>query len=113
MVYLPVVIFAIAAIGGLALATMKFRGKGLPMPLAIVHGLLAATGLVLLFVNVLTDSTNMLMNISLALFVAAALGGFTLFSFHVRGKTIPDILVYVHGSAAVLSFIVLLLAVFK
>lgn len=112
MIYLPVLFFAIAAIGGLALATMKFTGKGLPMPLAIAHGLFAATGLVFLIANVIMDSSNMLMNISLALFAAAALGGFTLFSFHVRKKKTPDMLIYVHGTAAVTSFIVLLLAVF-
>jgi hypothetical protein len=113
MMYLPVLFFAIAAIGGLTLATMKFTGKGLSMPLAIVHGIIAATGLVLLIVNVLMDTSNMLMNISLALFVATALGGFTLFSFHIRKKKTPDVLIYVHGTAAVTSFIVLLFAVFK
>ena len=72
MMYLPLLFFAIAAIGGITLVTMKYRGKGIPMTLAIVHGILAATGLVLLIVNVIMDSSNMLMNISLVLFVVVA-----------------------------------------
>ena len=35
MIYVPVILFTLAALGGLTLATMKFTGKGLPMPLAI------------------------------------------------------------------------------
>ena len=42
------IVFAIAALGGATLATLHFRGRTpLPMPLALLHGLLAASGLVL------------------------------------------------------------------
>ena len=112
MNYLPVLFFGIAAIGGLTLVYLKYSGKGLPMVLVIGHGLLAATGLIILIINVAADMNNMLMNISLVLFLAAALGGFTLFSFHLRKKPLPGILIIIHGSAAVAAYILLLIAVF-
>lgn len=112
MNYIPVIFFGIAALGGLTLVTMRQMGKGMPLPLAIGHGLMAAAGLVTLIINVASDTGNMIMNISLALFVAAALGGFTLFSFHVRKKAMPAMLIPVHGLAAVVAFVLLVYAVF-
>ncbi len=113
MNYIPILLFGIAALGGLTLVTMRSQGKGMPMPLAIGHGLLAAAGLITLIINVAGDMNNMLMNISLILFLAAALGGFTLFSFHVRKKPMPGILIPIHGTGAVIAFALLLIAVFR
>ena len=113
MTYLPILFFTIAAAGGMTLVTMKYRGKGMPISLAIAHGIFAATGLVILLVNVIMDTSNTLMNISPALFAAAALGGSTVFSFHIRKRPMPDKLIIIHGSGAVISFIPLLLAAFK
>jgi hypothetical protein len=113
MNYIPVLFFGIAAIGGLTLVTMKNKGKGLPMPLAMGHGLMAAAGLVALIIIVAGDTSNMILNISLACFVAAALGGFTLFSFHVRKKPMPGVLIPVHGIGAVIAFVLLAIAVFR
>lgn len=112
MNYIPVAFFGIAALGGVTLVALKYNGKSLPMPLAVGHGLMAVTGLISLIVIVARDTGNMLMNISLAVFLAAALGGFTLFSFHVRKKPMPGLLIPVHGTGAVVAFILLVLAVF-
>ena len=111
MMYLPVILFAIAAAGGLTLVTMKFSGKGLPWPIVIGHGIFAASGLVALIVNVYSDSHIALMNLSLVLFLIVAVGGFALLSFHLRKKAQPNALILIHGGAAVLSFILLLIAV--
>jgi hypothetical protein len=58
---------------------MKFMGKEMPLPLAVLHGIFAAAGIVTLIMNVVQIRTNGLMNLSLVLFVIAAAGGFTLF----------------------------------
>lgn len=80
------------------------------MPLAIVHGIAAASGLVLLILGVMNmGSTGS--KASLAIFLLAALGGFTLFSFHLRSRPLPVPLVFIHGGAAVVAFLVLLLTV--
>jgi hypothetical protein len=44
--------------------------------------------------------------------VIAALGGFYLFSFHLRSQMLPSAVVLIHGGAAVLAFVLLLLYVF-
>lgn len=46
----------------------------------------------------------------LALFLVAAVGGFTLLSFHLRGRSLPSALIIGHGLVAVTAFIVLLLS---
>ncbi|MRR17118.1 MAG: hypothetical protein EG826_11740 [Deltaproteobacteria bacterium] len=111
MMYLPVVLFAIAAVGGMALVTMKFSGKDLPWVLIIGHGLFAAAGLVALIANVTQNPTVALANTALVLFLIAAVGGFVLFSFQVRKKALPNALILIHGGVAVVSFLLLLFAV--
>ena len=112
MIYWPVILFAVAAVGGATLAIRKFTGKGMPLSLAAAHGIFAAAGLIALAVNVYTDSSNKLMNISLVLFIIFALGGFILLSYHLRKKAHPIALIGIHGAGAVVSFLLLLVSVF-
>ena len=49
---------------------------------------------------------------ALVLLVAAALGGFYIASFHIRGRTIPLSPMVVHALAAVAGFATLLVALF-
>ena len=112
MIYWPIILFAIAAAGGATLVFMKFTGKGMPLSLAAAHGIFAAAGLITLALNVYNDSSNKLMNISLILFLIFALGGFILLSYHLRKKAHPVALIGIHGAGAVVSFLILLIAVF-
>ncbi len=112
MIYWPVILFAVAAVGGATLAVRKFTGKGMPLSLAAAHGIFAAAGLIALAVNVYNDSSNKLMNISLVLFIIFALGGFILLSYHLRKKAHPIALIGIHGAGAVVSFLLLLVSVF-
>ena len=109
------IVFAIAALGGATLATLHFRGRTpLPMPLALLHGLLAATGLVLLIAAALTQpGFGGLGLAALVIFVIAALGGFYLFAHHLRGRPLPSAVVLIHGGAAVVAFLALLAFIFK
>src|SRR5262249_45697373 len=95
------------------MAIIRFTGKPLPpMGLALLHGALGAAGLVALIVFVMGATGQSKASLALAGFVIAALGGFALFSFHLRKKALPIPLVLVHGLVAVVSFVILLLAVF-
>lgn len=113
MLTIAAVLFAVAALGGITLATLHLRQKGLPMALAVLHGLLAATGLVLLIVVVVGGSVGNLLITSLVLFVLAALGGFGLFSFHLRRLRLPTPVVFIHGLVAVVGFVLLLVRLAK
>jgi len=112
MIYWSVVLFAVAAVGGATLVVRKFTGKGMPLSLAAAHGIFAASGLITLAANVYNDLSNKLMNISLIFFIIFALGGFLLLSYHLRKKTQPVALIGIHGAGAVVSFLLLLTAVF-
>lgn len=101
-------LFGVAALGGLVLAFKALKGEQPPMPLALLHGLLAASGLLVLISVVLAEESMGMAGVSLILFVLAALGGFGLFSFHLRKKTLPKPLVIVHALAAVTAFLLLL-----
>lgn len=104
-------LFAVAALGGATLAYMRIVKKDVSMTLAVIHGIFAASGLVLLILGLgQIDSTAI--KTALGVFVLAAIGGFTLFSFHLRSRPLPVPLVVAHGAVAVIAFVVLLLNVF-
>lgn len=107
------ILFAVAALGGLVMAVMRFGGRELPpLGLAIVHGLFAAAGLVALIVALLGQGFSTMATIALIGFVGAALGGFYLFSLHMKKRALPVHYVLVHGLFAVASFVILLLGVY-
>jgi len=108
------ILFAAAALGGVVMAAMRFGGRELPpMALAVVHGLFAASGLVALVVTVFNSTSSTLALVALIGFLIAALGGFMLFSYHLRRKALPINYVVIHGAGAVISFVILLAAIFN
>lgn len=109
---IALVLFAVAALGGLFLAVRHFKGATLPIPVAVLHGLLAATGLVLLIVAYLqAGEAAGTLGLALLLLVLAALGGFFLISFHLRGKRLPSAGVVAHAILAVAGVITLVLVI--
>ena len=87
------------------------KKKNLPMPLALIHGLVAAIALVLLIIAIIVGSGNSLLTTALVLFVLAALLGFTLFSMHLRKRPLANGLLSVHAILAVVAFVVLLIGI--
>lgn len=104
-------LFAVAALGGVVLAVIRFRGKPYPpLGLALVHGLFAAAGLVALIAGVAQGHAPSRATIALVLFVIAALGGFVLFFTHLRKNALPIGLVVIHALVAVVAFVILLVS---
>ena len=93
------------------MAVMHSLGKTPhPVPLAALHGVFAASGLVVLLLAVWPHFSGHAVW-ALALFVLAALGGFTLaLGFHWRGKPLPSGLVAAHGGLALIAFVILFTA---
>ena len=113
MLTYAIVLFAIAAVGGLTMALMHFRSGSPPrVALAVLHGLFGASGLIVLLLTVFNAGAGRPAQVALGMFVLAAMGGFTLLSFHLRKRVLPDALVVGHGLLAVCAFAVLLAAVF-
>ena len=105
------VLFATTAVGGLAMAVVRFGGKNPPSWLAMLHGLLAAAGLTLLAYAWFTASVPAFAALALLLFVVAALGGVVLnLGYHLEQVPLPIWLVVVHAAIAVVAFVLLALA---
>jgi hypothetical protein len=107
---IALVLFAVAAVGGIVLALIRFKGKPYPpLALALVHGAVAAAGLVTLIALVAKHQGTSSATTALVLFLIAALGGFGLFFHHIRKVALPIWLVVVHALVAVAAFLILLL----
>jgi hypothetical protein len=105
------VLFALAAVNGLALATCFFTSRPRPLPLAMVHFAFAASGLVTLSWFVWQDRTVMLANIALGIMYVVALGGLVQLYFRLRNMPLYTPLLIVHALGAITGFLFLLVAV--
>lgn len=107
-------LFAIAAVGGVVMAAIRWMGnRNPPTWLAMLHGLLAGAGLTLLIYAALTVGLPSLALASLALFVLAAVGGAILnLVYHWNRRPLPSGLMIGHAVLAVVAFGILLVAVF-
>lgn len=101
MLATAVVLFLVAALGGIVMATGIFRSSAPKPPIATAHGLLAATALVLALLVAFTQPSPPIVAYGAVILVLAALGGFFLLSFHVRGKAHPRAVVVLHALLAV------------
>lgn len=111
MLTYALIIFAVAALGGLVLASSVLRGRMAPWAISILHALLGATGLVFLILVVLQGAAPGRVTAALGILVLAALGGFYLASIHLRKQVAPKAIVFVHAGIAVTGFLTLLSAV--
>ncbi|MXS85777.1 hypothetical protein ABO04_07625 [Nitrosomonas sp. HPC101] len=112
MLNIAIIIFAIAAVGGLFLASKVLSGQLAPWAVSIVHALLGAAGLVTLILVVLEESGDNRLVAALGLLVVAALGGFYLASIHMKGSVAPKNIVFIHAGVAVAGFLTLLSVLF-
>ena len=107
------IVLALAALGGLTIAILRFRGTPYPpLWMAAGHGLVAATGLGLLIDAAIHGELSQRGQISLGILILAAVGGATMFlGFHLRKRPLPIPLVAGHGLIAAVGYILLLAAV--
>jgi hypothetical protein len=104
-----VILFAIAALFGGAMALMHFLGKTPPaMALAVLHGIFVVSGFGALF-GVVWPNFNGRPTWALTDFGLAAIGGSAMV-LGWRAKALPSALVLIHGGVALVAFAVLLSA---
>jgi hypothetical protein len=109
---LAAILFGIAAAGGVLLLLLRLKGGNPPLPLAMLHGLLAASGLVALVIAIVSTKAGGLAWFTLGLFVLAAGLGFAMVRQHLKGRVIPIAFVIVHALTAVFAYSLLLVNVF-
>lgn len=108
------ILLAITALGGVLMAGIRFGARHNPPAwVAMVHGLLAASGLTLLLYAICTTTVPPLATIALLLFLLAARGGAVMsLAYKWRQILIPAWLVVAHALLAVTGFVALLVAAF-
>lgn len=112
ILYVVIILFAIAASGGLVMAGIRlFADRNPPAWLAMLHGLLAGAGLTLLLFAAFTIGLPKYALWALILLIAAALGGvFMNLGFQEQRKPLPKPVMYLHALVAVFGFILLIVA---
>jgi hypothetical protein len=108
MIITSIVLFLAAALFGLYMAARVFGGNVPPWIAVILHGVLAASGLLVLLYALFISAQATSVVIGAVLLVIAALGGFFMFSFQLRMAAPPKAVVVIHASAAVLGVVCLL-----
>ena len=113
MLRTAVVLLAIAALGGLLMAGMRFSGRPHPPTLiTMVHGLVAASGLTLILYAAFTAGLPGGGWLGLVLLLVAVLGGLVLnLRYHWERLELPVWLILVHAAVAAIGLVVLALAV--
>ena len=105
-----ILLVAVAAGCGLTLLIPVLQGQTPKRAFVFVHGGIAAIALVMLLLEFMKEG-NTVPQISVILFVVAALGGFVLFARDLQKKPIPKGLALVHAGAAVVAFLILLFTI--
>ena len=100
------ILLAITALGGLAMAVIRFAGAERPPSwLAMLHGLLAGSALTLLLYAGFTIGIPRVVWAGVGLLVLAALGGVALnLVYHARLLPLPKGIVVFHALLAVAGF---------
>jgi hypothetical protein len=106
------VLLAVAALGGLVMAGIRFGGKPQPPTwLAMLHGFLSAAAVTLLLYAYLTVGLPALAAWALLLFLLAAAGGtFLNLNYHWKMLPLPKGLIVGHAAIAVVGFVLLVVA---
>ncbi|MGV6819020.1 MAG: hypothetical protein ACWA5T_00815 [Parvularcula sp.] len=111
MVIYAVIVFAVAALGGLYLASHVLRDKFAPWPVSLLHAGLGALGLGLLGAAIIQGGASQGVLIGFVVLLVAALGGFFLASFHLRNQMPPKVIVGVHAVVAIIGFLTIAMQV--
>ncbi|WP_029038209.1 hypothetical protein [Salinimicrobium xinjiangense] len=98
MVITAIILISLAVILGLYLITFVLKKKTPPKGVALIHGTLAALGIIVLLIYALTTSSHHKHWDSIIIFIVAAIGGIYLFSKDIRHLEIPVWVAVVHGA---------------
>lgn len=111
MLYLTIVLFALAAIVGSIILKNWLTSTDTSRSVIYLHGIFAAAALILLIVFALQNPDHY-PKASIILFVIGALGGFYMFAKDLKHKMSPVWLAVVHALFGIAGFLILLFFVF-
>jgi CHASE2 domain-containing sensor protein len=109
MLMTAIFLFIIALCFGIGLLVTVLSDRPTSKPVILIHGGAALIGLLLIITYMLKGHFEPLLVASIVLFIIAALGGLTLFSFDLRAKPIPKALTVLHPLLAFTAFLILII----
>jgi len=101
MLTTSILLFLVAATGGIVMAVRIFKNTYPPLAVALAHGGVAALALLVALVLATAPGAPQILKTGVGVLILAALGGFFLFSFQLRGKPHPKAVVVLHALLAV------------
>jgi hypothetical protein len=113
MLSVAILLFLIAAMGGLTMAIFIFKNRYPPFFLIGAHGFFGLGALSLAIWTTGMPGTPSLVDYGIVTVMLGALGGIFLISFQFRNEAQPKIVVVLHGLAAVSGVSCLLLALLE
>lgn len=106
---LLIAFFLVVALAGAYFAMRLLRGRKLPLPVGLLHGLSALAAIALLVVHDLHAPTNRLVNSATVFFVLTAIGGVLLFVLRARRQPLDGFIVTLHAGFALTAMLLLTL----
>jgi hypothetical protein len=113
MLTVAIVLFLVAAVGGLTMAIFIFKNRYPPFFLIGAHGFFGLGALALAIWTTGIPGTPSLVDYGIVTVMLGALGGIFLISFQFRNEAQPKIVVVLHGVTAVSGVSCLLLALWE
>jgi hypothetical protein len=112
MMNTAIILLAIAAVGGLTMAVIRFRGADRPPSwITMLHGFLAGAAMTLLIYAWATVGIPGLAKAAVGIFIVVALvGAWINLNFHSKLIPLPKNVIVVHGIVAVIAFVMLIVA---
>jgi len=109
------VLLTLGILGGIYMGAARLRGKPRPPAwLAMLHGFAAAAALTLLLYASCTIGLATIVNVALAFFLLAAVGGMVMnLNYHWKLRPLPVWLVLVHAAIAASGYLLLIASVFS
>ena len=113
MLIFAIILFILTAVFGLQLFLAVFRNEKTPKKFVVFHGSFAFIALLVFVAYIASGHYDKLLIISFALFILAAIGGFTMFTFDMNKKPIPKLIAMIHPVFALTALVILIIYVIK
>jgi hypothetical protein len=109
---IAIVLFVVGALFGLHVLTHILKEKPTPKVSVVLHGLIVATALVIVIINVMRGGSGLLVT-SMVFFIMAALGGaYLAYVDNVKKLQPPKAIAIMHPMIAAVGLVMLIIYVF-